>query len=140
MGVFAGGLFHKGYKSPLSVGFAVCILKVNILGEQWIRECNELLQEIQASMKVENADRLQLVTTMHRALTAVNHSVLGWFQYVHNPDIMSMFDKEELVEITKTLNKLAEAFVTHDIEITEKGMVKVLSVEKEDNEHPLFYV
>jgi hypothetical protein len=115
-------------------------LRVNILSEQWIRECNELLEEIQASMKVENADRLQLVTTMHRALTAVNHSVLGWFQYVHNPDIMSMFDKEELTEITRTLNKLAEAFVTHDIEVTEKGMVKGLSVDKEDSERPPFYI
>ena len=43
------------------------------MGEQWIRECNELLQEIRASMKVENIDRLQLVTVMHKALMAVNH-------------------------------------------------------------------
>ena len=110
------------------------------MGEQWIRECNELLQEIRASMKVENIDRLQLVTVMHKALMAVNHSVLGWFQYVNNPDIMSMFDMEELAEITETMNKFAEAFVSHDIEITEKGMVKGLSVDKGDDERPPFYV
>ena len=110
------------------------------MSEQWIRECNELLQEIRASMKVENVDRLQLVTVMYKALMAVNHSVLGWFQYVNNPDIMSMFDVEELAEITETMNKFAEAFVSHDIEITEKGMVKGLSVDKGDDERPPFYV
>jgi hypothetical protein len=91
-------------------------------------------------MKVENIDRLQLVTVMYKALMAVNHSVLEWFQYVNNPDIMSMFDVEELTEITETMNKFAEAFVSHDIEVTEKGIVKGLSVDKGDDERPPFYV
>ena len=110
------------------------------MDEQWIKECYELLQEIRESTKVENADRLQLVTTMHRALMAVNHSVLGWFQYVNNPDIMSMFNVDELTEITETLNNFAEAFVSHDIEVTEKGMGKGLNADKGDDERLPFYV
>jgi hypothetical protein len=111
------------------------------MGEQWIRECNDFLRQIRDSMKLENPDRLDLVKFMHRALYAVNHSILGWFQYVNNPDIMSRFDRDELRQMSETLNKFAESFLEHDIEVTEKGMGKGLSEPKEEEEdRQPFYV
>jgi hypothetical protein len=111
------------------------------MGEQWIRECNDFLRQIRDSMKLENPDRLDLVKSMHRALYAVNHSILGWFQYVNNPDIMSRFDRDELRQMSETLNKFAESFLEHDIEVTEKGMGKGLSEPKEEEEdRQPFYV
>ena len=110
------------------------------MSEQWIRECKEFLSRIRGSMKIEDPDRLELVTAMHRALLAVNHSILGWFQYVNNPDIMSRFDRDELTEISETLNKFAESFIEHDIQVTERGM-RGLSEEKQKEEtRQPFYV
>ena len=113
------------------------------MGEQWIRECNSFLEQIRESMALEDPDRLDLVRSMQRALVAINHSILGWLQYVNNPDIMSRFEREELEKINGALNKFAEAFIEHDIEVTKSGMAKGLSElkqrEEEDGRQP-FYV
>ncbi len=113
------------------------------MGEQWIRECNSFLEQIRESMALDDPDRLDLVRSMQRALVAINHSILGWLQYVNNPDIMSRFDRDELKEISDALNKFAETFIEHDIEVTKKGMEKGLSElkqrEEEDGRQP-FYV
>ena len=110
------------------------------MGEEWIKECNEYLALIKESMDVESPDRLALVRSMHRALLALNHSILGWFQYVNNPDIMSMFDIDELTGISGNLNKFAEEFIEHDIEITQKGIKKGLEDTKEEGKRQPFYV
>lgn len=110
------------------------------MGEKWIQECNEFLEQIGESKAVERPDRLELVRSMQRALLAINHSILGWVQYVNNPDIMSRFDREELYEISEDLNKFAEAFIEHDIEVTRKGMKKGLSELKREGEQQSFYV
>ena len=111
------------------------------MGEQWIKECREYLAQVRESMSGETPNRLPLVKHMHRALFAINHSILGWRQYVNNPDIMSMFDRDELNEISDNLNKFAEAFIVHDIEVTQKGLQKGLgSGKREDEERQPFYV
>jgi len=111
------------------------------MSEQWINECKQYLAQVQESMKGENPDRLALVKSMHRALFAINHSILGWLQYVNNPDIMTKFNRDELHEISDTLAKFAEAFIEHDIEVTQKGMERGLGEGKSEEEerHP-FYV
>ena len=103
------------------------------MGEQWIEECNEYLRRMRETT-AENPDRLEVVRSMHTALLAINHSTLGWLQYVNNPDIMSLFDLEELTEIRRTLNKFAEAYVLNDIEVTRKGIRKGMDVAKQDGE------
>lgn len=114
---------------------------VEKMGERWIRECNSFLEQIRESMVMDSPDRLALVRSMHRALFAINHSILGWIQYVNNPDIMSRFTREELNEISESLNKFAEAFIEHDIEVTKRGIEKGLGEAKEeDEERQPFYV
>ncbi len=113
------------------------------MGEQWIMECNAFLGQIRESMALDTPDRLDLVRSMHRALVAINHSILGWLQYVNNPDIMSRFDRDELEEISGAINKFAETFIEHDIEVTKKGMAKGLSElkqQQEEEERQPFYV
>jgi hypothetical protein len=111
------------------------------MGEQWIRECNAFLEQIRESMALGSPDRLDLVRSMHRALFAINHSILGWLQYVNNPDVMSRFTRDELNEISDSLNKFAEAFIVHDVEVTKRGMEKGLGeFREEDREQQPFYV
>ena len=112
------------------------------MGEQWIDECNHYLEQVKAALALDNPDRLELVTAMQRAILAINHSVLGWLQYVNNPDIMSRFERTELHEISDSLNKFAESFIEHDIEVTRKGVergLKEIKQEREEERQP-FYV
>lgn len=108
--------------------------EANEMGERWIQECDEFLRRIRDSPTAEAPDRLELVRSTHTALLAINHSTLGWLQYVNNPDIMSLFDLEELKEIRHTLNEFAEAYVMNDIEVTKKGMKKGNNVAKQDED------
>jgi len=111
------------------------------MGEQWIRECTEYLKQIRESLSTDTPDRLDLVRMMHSALIALNHSLLGWLQYVNNPDIMGKFDREELSEISDFLNKFAEEFIGYDIKVTKVGLAKGLSEikQREESQQP-FYV
>jgi hypothetical protein len=113
---------------------------VRWMGEQWIEECNEYLRRIRESTTAAAPDRLEVVRSMHTALLAINHSTLGWLQYVNNPDIMSMFDLPELEEIQLTLNKFAEAYILNDIEVTKKGMRKGMNMIKQNEPDQPFYV
>jgi hypothetical protein len=111
------------------------------MGEQWVNECKQYLVQVQESMSDENPDRLALVKSMHRTLFAINHSILGWFQYVNNPDIMTKFNRDELHEISDTLAKFAEALIEHDIEVTQTGMKRGLEEGKSEEERRhSFYV
>ena len=111
------------------------------MSDLWIQECNEYIKQVRASLSVKNSDRLDLVKSMHQALLAINHSILGWLQYVNNPDIMSRFNREELNDINGALNKFALDFISHDIEVSKMGMEKGLNDLKLDNEvNQPFYV
>ena len=64
---------------------------------------------------------------MHTALLAVNQSTLGWLPYVNNPGVMSRFNLEDLNGIQSALNEIAETYILHDVEVTEKVIQKGLS-------------
>ena len=111
------------------------------MGEKWLEECEMHLKQVRAALLLKDADRLDLVKSMHRAILALNHSVLGWFQYVNNPDIMSMFSIDELNEFSDSLNKFAESFIQQDIKITKKGMEKgSKEIKKQSQNQHSFYV
>ena len=113
----------------------------NSMIDEWIKECNNFLTQLKKYTSSEEPDRLELVRSMHWALLAINHSTLGWLQYVNNPDIMSMFDREELNIITENLNKFAESYIGYDIEITKKGIQKGLKERKQkEQKTQSFYV
>jgi hypothetical protein len=97
------------------------------MGENWINECRQYLRRLEELSNTKNRDRLDLVRTMRTALTALNHSLWGWIQYVNNPDIMGKFTKEELEEMDDTLNEFARKYIEYDIKITQLGAQKGLA-------------
>jgi hypothetical protein len=111
------------------------------LGEQWVKECSDYLNQIREAQTAEAPDRLELVRLMHLALLALNHSVWGWLQYVNNPDIIGKFNRDELNEIGNFLNKFAEEFLEYDIKVTKAGMEKGLSeIKQHQHLQQSFYV
>jgi hypothetical protein len=63
-------------------------------------------------------------------LAALQRSLLGWMQWVNNPDIMTRFTEEELGEMDKRIAEFARAFIEYDLKITEKGAEKGLEIRR----------
>lgn len=71
-------------------------------------------------------DRLDLVSLLEEAITAVNASTLGWSSWVQHPAIMKLFNEKELTEIAENLRKMSCDFLEFDIKWT-----KILKERKE---------
>ncbi len=113
---------------------------------RWVHDCHKILKEIKKSEKVEGQDRLDMVRTIRFTILALQRSVTGWMQWADNPDIMSQFSLDELVEINKNLAKLVSAFVNYDAKITgsqEEKIEKKIKKEtkkKSQEKKDMFYV
>lgn len=82
----------------------------------------------------KDKDRLDLVQSMMFSLYALHQSLLGWLNWVNNPDIMAAFRKEELDEMNKRIMELTESFLKYDVEATQLGAQKSLGTEKPTRE------
>ena len=71
---------------------------------------------------------------MRYAFGALGTSLTGWMQWVNSPEIMSTFDKDELLKMAKTVTELITKFVEYDIHITEEGTRKGLEKQRELNQ------
>lgn len=96
------------------------------MSENWLQECRQYLKMLDEMSSSKDRDRLDLVRSVRASLSAVNHSLWGWMQYVNNPDIMGKFTKEELEEIDGNLIEFAKNFVEYDVKITQLGTQKGL--------------
>jgi hypothetical protein len=56
--------------------------------------------------------------------------MIGWTQWVNNPDIMTMFTQNDLEKMTKKLSKFTQNFIEYDLEITNLGVKKGLKSSK----------
>jgi hypothetical protein len=56
--------------------------------------------------------------------------MLGWKQWVNNPDIMIRFAQEDLEKMKKRLTSLTCSFIEYDIEATELGAQRGLKAIK----------
>jgi hypothetical protein len=105
--------------------------------ESWVQECRQYLKMLDELSTVKDRDRLDLVRSMRTSLSAFNHSLWGWIQYVNNPDIMGKFTKEELEEMDKLINEFARNFIEYDIKITQLGTKKGLDeIKRRRREEP----
>ncbi len=115
------------------------------MSEIWIKTSEKLLDHIKRLEEAKERDRLELVRSLRFVLSALQRSLLGWIQWVNNPDIMTTFTKEELEEMKKKLSDLTRSFIEYDVEATklgaEKGLrpKKKVSRKKEERPEP-FYV
>lgn len=102
------------------------------MSEQWVEVSERIIEKLKQLENVEDKDRLELVTSLQFALNALHRSMVGWVQWVNNPDVMTIFSQEELQKMTKELTGFARSFVTFDLEITKFGAEKGLKESKSD--------
>ncbi|MFQ6094587.1 MAG: DUF2153 family protein [Candidatus Bathyarchaeia archaeon] len=117
------------------------------MSERWIQTCERLLEEMRRLSEKKDKDRLDLVQSVRFALYALHRSLLGWMNWVNNPDIMAAFNKEELDDINKRIIEFTESFIKYDVKVTQQGAQKNLGTKKAAREvaerrslEDLFYV
>jgi hypothetical protein len=108
--------FHEKEDSSLSSG--------------WIQSCQRILERIKDLERAEDKDRLEYVRSIRFMLGALQRSILGWMQWINNPDIMTRFTQEELSEMNKKIAEFTRAFIEYDLEITKKGAEKGLEATR----------
>ncbi|MEM1515331.1 MAG: DUF2153 family protein [Candidatus Bathyarchaeia archaeon] len=100
------------------------------MSEGWVQASERALEQIRKLAERKDMDRLELVQSMRFILIVLHRSLLGWMNWVNNPDIMVSFTKEELAEMNKKLAGFVQDFIKYDIEVTRQGAKKsVMSIE-----------
>lgn len=104
------------------------------MSEGWVETCESLLEQMREFSAKKDKDRLDMVQSMTFSLYALHRSLLGWLNWVSNPDIMAAFKREELEEMNKRITELAESFLKYDVEATQLGSQKSLGTKKPTRE------
>jgi len=61
------------------------------LSERWIQVSEKILSQLKRLEEAREKDRLEYVRSIRFTLSALQRSLLGWMQWVNNPDIMTRF-------------------------------------------------
>jgi len=104
------------------------------LSQGWIETCQRILEQIQQMSQKKERDRLDLIQSMRFSLYALHRSILGWLNWINNPDIMVSFNQKELEEMNKRLTEFITEFIKYDIEVTEKGASKSMAMQRARSE------
>ena len=100
------------------------------MSQGWVETCQRILEQIQRMSQKKEKDRLDLIQSMRFSLYALHRSILGWLNWVNNPDIMVTFSQDELEEMNKKLTEFITEFIKYDIEVTKKGASKSMDVQR----------
>jgi len=100
------------------------------LSEGWIRVSERIIDRLKRLEDTKAKDRLELVRSLRFVLGVLQRSLIGWTQWVSNPDIMTIFSQEDLEKMTKTLSEFTRSFVKYDLEMTSLGVKKGLKSPK----------
>jgi hypothetical protein len=101
-----------------------------VLSEGWIRVSERIIEQLKRLEDTKDKDRLELVRTLRFVLSVLQRSLIGWTQWVGNPDIMTIFSQEDLEKMTKTLSEFTRSFVEYDLKMTSLGVKKGLKSPK----------
>jgi hypothetical protein len=116
------------------------------LSESWIKVSERLLDQLKRIENTKGKDRLELVRSLRFVLNVLQRSMIGWTQWVNNPDIMSIFSQNDLENMTGKLSKFTRSFIQYDLEMTSLGVKKGLksskkiTEKKKDQRTDRFYV
>jgi hypothetical protein len=114
------------------------------LSDRWIQVSESIIEQLSRLENVEGKDRLELVRSLRFVLGVLQRSLIGWTQWVGNPDIMSNFSQKDLENMTKKLAKFTSSFIKYDLEMTSLGVKKGLKtpkkVTKKEERTERFYV
>ncbi len=100
------------------------------MSEKWIRVSERILDQLKRLEETNDKDRLELVRSLRFVLKVLQRSLIGWTQWVNNPDIMSIFSQKDLEKMTETLSEFTHSFVKYDLEMTSLGVKKGLKLPK----------
>lgn len=101
-----------------------------VLSQRWIHVSEKIIDQLNRLEDVKDRDRLELVRALRFVLSVLQRSLLGWTQWVNNPDIMSIFSQKDLEKMTKKLTEFTQTFVKYDLEMTSLGVKKGLKTPK----------
>jgi len=102
-----------------------------VLSERWIQVSEKILEQLKRLEDTKDKDRLELVRSLRFVLSVLQRSLLGWTQWVNNPDIMTIFSQKDLETMTEKLSEFTRSFVNYDVEATKLGAEKGLKLGKE---------
>lgn len=91
------------------------------MSERWVKVSEKVLDQLKRMKETKERDRLELVRSMGFVLRALEMSVVGWMQWVNNPDIMTKFTQKDLEKMNKRLSKFTHDFIKYDVEATKLG-------------------
>ena len=100
------------------------------MSERWIQVSERIIEQLNRLEDVKDKDRLELVRSLRFVLGVLQRSLLGWTQWVNNPDIMTIFSQKDLEKMTKKLAEFTRSFVKYDLEMTSLGDKKGLKAPK----------
>ena len=100
------------------------------MSERWIKVSERLLDQLKVLENTEDKDRLELVRSLCFVLNVLQRSLIGWTQWVNNPDIMTIFSQKDLENMTETLSEFTRSFIKYDLEMTGLGVKKGLKTSK----------
>jgi hypothetical protein len=104
------------------------------LSERWIRVSEKILEQLKRLEDTKDKDRLELVRSLRFVLSVLQRSLIGWTQWVNNPDIMTIFSQKDLETMTEKLSEFTRSFVKYDLEMTSLGVKKGLKSPKKVTE------
>ena len=116
------------------------------MSERWIQVSEKILSQLSKIEETDEKDRLELVSSLRYVMNILQRSMVGWMQWITNPEIMSMFSKADLERMTKELTQFTKTFVEYDIKMTSLGIQKGLKAPKtvskknKENRSEHFYV
>ena len=115
------------------------------MSERWTQVSEKILDQIKSLEEAKERDRLELVRSLRFMLSALQRSLLGWVQWVNNPDIMTTFTQEDLEKMNKKLSEFTRSFIKYDLEATrlgaQRGLKAIKKVKKKKEERAeVFYV
>lgn len=96
----------------------------DIVSEGWVETSEKILDQMRKLAEKKDKDRLDMVQSLRFSLYALHRSILGWMNWVSNPDIMASFTQEELEKMNTKLKAFVEEFIKYDVEATQKGTEK----------------
>ena len=104
------------------------------MSERWIRVSEKILEQLKRLEDTKDKDRLELVRSLRFVLSVLQRSLIGWTQWVNNPDIMTIFSQKDLETMTEKLAEFTRSFVKYDLEMTSLGVKKGLKSPKKVTE------
>ena len=100
------------------------------MSERWIQVSEKILEQLKRLEDTKDKDRLELVRSLRFVLSVLQRSLIGWTQWINNPDIMTIFSQKDLETMTEKLSEFTHSFVKYDLEMTSLGVKKGLKAPK----------